>query len=105
MIFNMESIKKSQDYRKDDDGYYTCSVENKYGAIQHTIRVSLPKSMFNPQTTNICTKMMKVLEEMIRIDRNHIKVKSVEHVVAQGPTFHHSQPGNHTGNQTKPSSV
>ena len=46
--------------------------------------------------------MMKLLEEIIRIDTHHIKVQSVEHVVAQGPTIHNSQPGNHTGSQTKP---
>ena len=30
-----------EDIRKTDDGLYTCTVENMYGVIQHTIRVSL----------------------------------------------------------------
>ena len=28
-----------EDNRKEDDGHYTCSVENHYGTIQHTIKV------------------------------------------------------------------
>ena len=28
-----------QDNRKTDDGQYTCTVSNKWGSIQHTIRV------------------------------------------------------------------
>ena len=30
-----------EDNRKEDDGHYTCTIENKYGSIQHTIRVGV----------------------------------------------------------------
>ena len=66
-----------QDNRKSDDGEYTCRVENRYGAVQHTIRVQVSMST--------CQHMSTLW-----------LVQSVERVVAQPPVVIPGQPGNHS---------
>ena len=42
-----------QDNRKSDDGEYTCRVENRYGAVQHTIRVQVSMSTCQHMSTHV----------------------------------------------------
>ena len=41
-----------QDNRKSDDGEYTCRLENRYGAVQHTIRVQVSMSTCQHMSTH-----------------------------------------------------
>ena len=78
-----------QDNRKSDDGEYTCRVENRYGAVQHTIRVQVSMSTCQHMSTHVNT-CQHVTISTLRL------VQSVERVVAQPPVVMPGQPGNHS---------